>query len=122
VPLAADPELTTYRTYRLPKPQVTPDLVQGLQTIRGNPTGELPEALPLSEAGETLDRLHGFQPTETDRADKERQFPQLKGEFLVDRTGIVRWANVECAKEGLAGLGKFPSDDELVAAARALAV
>jgi hypothetical protein len=32
----------------------------------------------------------------------------------------VRWANIECATEGLAGLGKFPSDEEIVAAAQTL--
>jgi hypothetical protein len=32
----------------------------------------------------------------------------------------VRWANIECAKEGTAGVGKFPSADEIVAAARKL--
>jgi len=120
VPLAADPELITHRSFGLPKPAVTPELMQEIQTVCGNPTGELPEPLPLVEAATALDRLHGFDPTQTDRADRERQFPQLKGEFLVDRDGIVRWVNVECAKEGLAGLGKFPTDEELVAASRAL--
>ena len=43
-----------------------------------------------------------------------------RGTFLVDRDGIVRWANIECATEGLAGLGKFPSEADLLAAARAL--
>ena len=50
----------------------------------------------------------------------ERQWPQLKGQFLIDRDGIVRWANIECATEGLAGIGKFPSDEEILTAARAL--
>jgi len=49
----------------------------------------------------------------------ERQWPQLKGQFLIDRNGIVRWANIE-ASEGPAGLGKFPSPEEVMAAARAL--
>jgi hypothetical protein len=44
-------------------------------------------------------------------------FTQLKGQFLIDRDGIVRWVNVECGKEGLAGLGKFPSHEELILAA-----
>jgi hypothetical protein len=44
----------------------------------------------------------------------------LKGQFLIDRDGIVRWANVECATEGMAGVGKFPSPEEMIAAARAL--
>lgn len=120
LPLAADPELITHRSYGLPKPPVTRELLQALQSVRGNPTGELPEPLPLAEVVPALDRLHGFERTETDRADFDRQFPQLKGQFLVDRDGIVRWVNIDCAKEGLAGLGKFPTDEELIAAARAL--
>ena len=51
----------------------------------------------------------------------QRQFPQLKGQFLIDRDGVVRWANIECANEGLAGIGKFPSREEILAAARSLA-
>jgi hypothetical protein len=50
----------------------------------------------------------------------QRQFPQLKGQFLIDRDGVVRWANIECA-EGLSGMGKFPSREEILAAARNLA-
>lgn len=120
VPLAADPELITHRSFGLPKPAVTPELMQTLRSVRGNPTGELPEPLPLGETVTALDRLHGFEPTQTDRADREKQFPQLKGQFLVDRDAIVRWVNIECGKEGVAGLGKFPTDEELLAAARAL--
>ena len=87
---------------------------------RVNPTGELSEPLPIPAAAEALDELQGYSATETDRRDSERQFPQLKGQFLVDREGIVRWANIEGATEGLAGIGKFPTEQELVAAARAL--
>ena len=120
VPLAADPELITHRAFGLPKPAVTPELMQAIQSVRGNPTGELPEPLPLVEAAAALDRLHRFEPTQTDQADREGQFPQLRGQFLVDRDGIVRWVNIECATEGIAGIGKFPTDEELLAAARAL--
>ena len=119
-PLAADEELITHRAYGLPRPAVTPELVAAVQQVRINPTGELPEPLPIPAAGEALDKIHGFTPSETDRRESERQFPQLKGQFLVDREGIVRWANIEAASEGLAGLGKFPTDEELVEAARAL--
>jgi len=45
-------------------------------------------------------------------------FTQMKGQFLIDRDGIVRWFNIECGREGLAGLGKFPTHDELLTAAR----
>ena len=44
-------------------------------------------------------------------------FTQMKGQFLIDREGIVRWTHIECEKEGLAGMGKFPSHDELLGAA-----
>jgi hypothetical protein len=39
---------------------------------------------------------------------------------LIDREGIVRWANIECAGEGLAGVGKFPTDAEILTAVRTL--
>jgi peroxiredoxin len=118
--LAADPELMTHRAYGLPRPASTPELMQALDTIRINPTGEFPEPLPISAAAATIAKMDGYVESQTDRADLERQWPQLKGQFLIDRDGIVRWANVECATEGLAGIGKFPSAEEILAAAHDL--
>jgi peroxiredoxin len=118
--LAADPELTTHRSYGLPKPAATPDLMKAIETVRINPTRELPEPLPIPEAAVALARLDGYPENQTDRADMERQLLQLKGQFLIDRDGIVRWANVECATEGMPGFGKFPTAEEILAAARAL--
>lgn len=63
-------------------------------------------------------RRDGFQRTATDQREAESTFTQLKGQFLIDRDGIVRWANIECGRDGLSGLGKFPTHDVLVAAAR----
>ncbi len=119
LPLAADAELVTHRAYGL-RPPVTPDLLQALETVMLNPTGELPEPMPEMAAAEALDRLDGFEPTATDREEGERQFPLLKGQFLVDRDGIVRWANIECAVEGIASFGKFPTEETILAAARTL--
>ncbi len=121
VPLAADPDCATHRAYGLPKAPLTPDVMSALQATRVNPTGELPAPMPVFEASAALDQLHGFQASETDRRDYERQAGQFKGQFLVDRDGIVRWANVECAAEGIPGIGKFPTADALLAAARTLA-
>jgi len=118
--LASDPELHTHRLYGLPKPVPTPQLMRAFETTRINPDGELPAPLPVQEAAVALGTRDGYGDTDTDRAEMERQWPQLKGQFLIDRDGIVRWANVECATEGLAGLGKFPSEEEILAAARAL--
>jgi peroxiredoxin len=119
-PLASDPELSTHRAYGLPKPAATPELMQALEKTRINPGGVFPEPLTITEAAVVLAKQDGYTENETDKADLERQWPQLKGQFLIDRDGIVRWANVECATEGLAGIGKFPSEDEILAAARAL--
>ena len=43
---------------------------------------------------------------------------QLVGQFLVDGKGIVRWTNIECQRDGLAGLDKFPTDEELLTVAQ----
>lgn len=117
--LGADPQLTTHRAYGVPKPAVTPELMHALETTRVNPTGELPAPLPIPEASAKLGALDGHVDTPVDQADMERQFPQLKAQFLIDRGGIVRWANIECAG-GLAEIGKMASDEEILAAARAL--
>jgi peroxiredoxin len=119
--LAADPELITHRAFGVPKPEVTPVLMQQIETTRINPGGDLPEPLPVHEAAMAIERIDGgFTPSETDQAEMQRQWPQLKGQFLIDRDGIVRWTNIECGTEGMAGLGKFPTADEILAAIRTL--
>ena len=117
--LAADPELSTHRAYGLPKPAPTPEFMKALETTRINPDGEFPEPLPIVEAAAAVAKLDRYSENETDHADMERQWPQLKGQFLIDRDGIVRWANIECA-EGIAGVGKFPPEETILGAARAL--
>ena len=118
--LAADPELTTHRAYRLPKPAPTPEFMRAWETTRIDPFGELPEPLPIEKAAATVAELDGYKNNATDQAEGERQWPQLKGQFLIDPYGVVRWANIECATEGLAGIGKLASVDEIITAATAL--
>jgi hypothetical protein len=41
------------------------------------------------------------------------------GHFLVDRSGVVRWAWIESpSPEDISQYGRFPTDDEIVAAVR----
>jgi len=94
--------------------------MHAMETTRINPFGDLPEPLPIEQAAEAVAKVDGYAENEVDRADMERQWPQLKGQFLIDRDGIVRWAYIECVTEGLAGIGKLPSADEIIAAARTL--
>lgn len=118
LPLGADPQLTTHRLYGVPKPGLTPELMKTIEEIRINPTGELPEPMPPMAAAEALTALDGYVPTAADQRDAELNFTQMKGQFLIDREGVVRWLNIECGgREGLAGLGKFPTQNELLTAA-----
>jgi peroxiredoxin len=119
LPLASDPELTTHRAYGVPKPEPTPEFMKALESTHINPEGALPKPLPALQAATALAELDGYAENETDRADKQRQWPQLKGQFLIDRDGIVRWASIECS-EGVAGLGKFPTAGEIVSAVRSM--
>ena len=117
--LAADPAISTHRAYGLPKPDPTPEFMHALETVKINPDGALPEPMPITEAATAIAKLDGYVENETDRADTERQWPQLKGQFLIDRAGVVRWANIEGA-EGFSGMGRFPSLDEILSAARSV--
>ncbi len=118
--LAADPELTTHRAYGVPKPAVTPEFMKMMEATPVNPDGVLPRPLPIPEAAAAVGKLDGYAENATDQADMERQWPQLKGQFLIDRDGVVRWASIECGTEGLTGIGKFPSREEILAAAQAV--
>ena len=118
--LAADPELSrTARTACRSRPR-RPELMEAMAVDAHQSHRRVSRAAADPEAATAIDRLDGYAETETDQADMEQQWPQLKGQFLIDRDGIVRWANIECAAEGFAGVGKFPSEEEILAAARAL--
>ena len=119
--IVSDPDCTTHRAFGVPEPAMNEQVMQAVQSTRVNPGGVLPEALPIPEAGEAMAKLDGYQMNATDQRDRERHAMQLKGQFLLDRDGVVRWANIECAGEGLAGLGKFPSEAELLDAVKSLA-
>jgi peroxiredoxin len=119
-PLAADPELMTHSAYGLPEPEPTPEYMQLLQTVRINPNGELPGPLPILDAFEAIRRLDGFEPRASEKSEKERHGTQRTGQFLIDRDGVIRWVYIECAKEGVAGLGKHATDEEILAEARQL--
>ncbi|MEJ8852536.1 redoxin domain-containing protein [Variovorax rhizosphaerae] len=118
--LASDPFLSTHRAYGVPKPEPTPEMMQEMEHIVVNPFGDLPHPMPLAAAGKAMDRMDGFVPTPSDQGDVERQWPQLKALYMIDREGIVRWACIECQDEGMAGIGKLASEETIIEAARQL--
>ncbi len=118
--IGADPELSTHRAYGVPQSGVTPEVMQAIHGAYRKLARELKLDVPDDQARDVIGRLDGFEPTESESAEFQRHQVQFTGQFLVDRHGIVRWANIECAQDGLAGIDKFPTDEELLAAARAL--
>jgi hypothetical protein len=125
IPMAADPDMTALQAYGVPKPPVTPKLLETYESTRIDPNGELPEPVPITEIAVTLNQVDAYEWNETDLGDLEQQWTwdtstQLIGQFLIDQGGIIRWVNIECGKEGAAGLGKFPTEEEILTAVRVL--
>jgi hypothetical protein len=128
--LTADPEAATHRSFGLPagvfvENESDASWAQGkvtmgqLMGVKMNPTGELPEPQNVFAASETLNKRDGFEMTEIDQQIAAAHGLQLGGHLLIDRDGIVRWLHIEAA-ERIGDLAKFPSDEEIVAAARRL--
>jgi hypothetical protein len=120
VALGADPLPITHRAYGVPHAAVSPEVRQLIRLKAAELSRERQASAPDEEALSQLDRLDGYARTESDLADGQRHGLQFTGQFLVDRDGIVRWTNIECARDGMAGFEKFPSIEELVIAARTL--
>jgi peroxiredoxin len=125
VPMAADPDLVTHRAYGVPQPALTPEILQAVASRHVDLARQLQiPATDLAGIKSALCRLDGFEPVEAEQRERrdwsERYGGQLIGQFLVDRGGIVRWSNIEGATDGLAGLEKFPTDEEFLAAAQQL--
>ena len=127
--LGADPEAATHQAFRLPAGVIVEDesatswplsVTMGqMQAVQVNPTGELPEPQNVFAAMETLNKKDGFELTEADQQIAAAHGTQLGGHFLIDREGIIRWAHIE-AGERIEDLSQFPSDEEILRAARSL--
>ena len=125
--ITADPEAATHKSFGLPEGTPVADESQAswaqgtftmgqLQATLVNPTGELPEPQGVFVAMDTLNKKDGFEVTEVDQQIAAVHGFQLGGHFLIDRDGIIRWLQIE-ALERMADLVKFPTDEEIVAAA-----
>ena len=128
--LAADPEAATHRSFGVPAGVLVEDESEAswsqgtvtmgqMQAALINPTGELPTPQNPFVAMETLNQRDGFEPTEIDQQIAATHGMQLGGHFLIGRDGIVRWLQIE-ALERIGDLSRFPSDEEIVTAARGL--
>jgi hypothetical protein len=89
------------------------------QAVLINPTGELTSPRNGFEANSALNQQDAFQLNEVDERIVAGHGTQLAGHVLIDRRGIVRWVRVE-ARERIADIGAFPTDEETLAAVRDL--
>jgi peroxiredoxin len=130
--LLSDPDCLTHQAFGVPHVEFVPDDA-GATTIwphtatmtqfmaaRHNPTGELPAPLHPMEANAALNAKEGFEMQEADNAILAAHGTQLAGHFLIDRDGLVRWAQIE-APGGPNELGTMPSVAQILAAVGSLA-
>jgi peroxiredoxin len=125
VVLAADPDATTHQAYGAPAFDFIEDeaasrwparvTMREFQSVVINPTGEMPSPRNGFEANAVLNDMDGFRLTEADEKIVATHGTQLAAHFLIDRQGIVRWSHVEAGK-GIADIGKFPTDTEILTA------
>lgn len=118
MPVGADPELVTHRAYGLPNFALTPENYEVAQAAASRELRRLHQEA-TSDPLTALTRFDGYEATEGDHADFQRHQAQLTGQFLIDRDGVVRYAYIEGAR-GVEGFGEMASEEEVLAAARAL--
>lgn len=143
VPIAGDPETVTHRIYGLPMMDrpgaeiesilsgmtLRPDqrafdraeLAQFLDAIpstHGNPASEI----PFDDLRAAQGRLYPHDPSEGERRERERYgYVVPTGQFLIDRRGVVQWSAIQGITDPPAGLANFPTEQQLLNAARTLA-
>ena len=127
--LAADPDVQTHRAFGLPEFEVLPDStdpgeLRWPQTytfaeLMKTPLSidELPGRTTLIDANAALDSKEGFEPRPADEESAVKHGAQLAGQFMIDAGGTIRWSFIE-ALDSPTQVGYWPSDEEVVAAAR----
>ena len=139
VPLAADPDQVTHRAYGLPRPPLTPDIEAAekmhvhledialspadLANLRAAVQGTQPEPeqpMPVWDFIHMQRRLYPYEMTEREQKEWANNRTLGAAQFLIDRNGFVRWTRVQGVAQPPAGLGNYPNETELLAAAQAL--
>jgi peroxiredoxin len=119
-PVGADPDLTVHQAYGIPRGPITPELREVVESNYAELARKMEFDLPEGSVRETFHKADGVDLTDSDKADRARHQAQFVAHFLVDRTGVVRWSEIECAREGIAGLYRFPTAEQIIGAARVL--
>lgn len=127
--LAADPDAATHRDFGVPSIEIVRDEAATSWPERATmrqllkvpiDVGEEMAPTNFLDGMKALNKMDAFELTETDERIMATHWTLLSGHFLIDRQGIVRWARVEGAS-GIGDLARFPGDDEILDAVRAVA-
>ena len=122
VRLATDMERNVHRAYGCPMPPYTGEYKQLWAATRINPTGEAPEPMSVDAVQNWLKKQHRFGEILEDQAVMDqfppRDFKIHAGHFLIDQAGVVRWVQIETPIDDVSRYGQFPTDEELLVAAR----
>jgi hypothetical protein len=130
--LATDPDVQTHQAFGVVQATILPEdtdpqqlkwpkstTMSRLLSVTLNPTGELPEKMPLLAASETLNKLDGFEATTADMNTLSAHATQFNSQFLIDADGVIRWSFIE-AQQSIEDFCSFPGEHEILAAARAV--
>src|SRR5262245_63407761 len=89
------------------------------QSSPSRPSGRRSPPPPPEIERPPLNKQEGFEPNETDRQIAAAHGTRMTRHFHTDRQGIIPWAHVE-APERPEDLLQFPSEEEILRAARSL--
>jgi hypothetical protein len=125
--LATDSTRVVHRAYGVPMPLFAGAYAELREKTLTNPTGELAAPMPIPAGNKVLDERDGLvgMPEAKTVLDAfaKRDYGLHVGHFLVDRSGVVRWTWIESpSPEDISQYGRFPTDDEIVAAVRVAGV
>ena len=127
--IVSDPEMVTHRAYGVTRPDLTESPTKWPETVNPNDLGvvhtdhswpDVTEPTSLLNAVDLLDAKDGYQRTDAEQREQEMTWHQLSGLVLIDKTGIVRWTDIE-APGGLTDFGNIASAAEIVAATQRIA-
>jgi hypothetical protein len=125
--LATDPARVVHRQYGLPMPLYAGRYTELRETTLINPTSELPALMSIPAGMKILDERDGLVGMPEAKAVMDafarREYAMHVGHFLVDLSGVVRWTWIESpSPEDISQYGRFPTDDEILAAVRTAGV
>ena len=117
--VGADPDLTTHRAFWIPRRQLTNEIWQTVVSKSDELAGQLGLQFSAGAGIAALARHDGIDEA-AHAADIQRHQTQFEAQVVIDREGIIRWMNIECARDGLAGLERLPSVDEFMTAVQSV--